>query len=119
MKPVPPMVKGSKPLLGHIPAFKNDRKALFEQGLMEHGRVFAMKLGPQNAAVLIGPEYTQLFFHETDKKLSMNKSYRFLKAMFGEILFTANPKVYQKQRPVLHAAFKREKMVSYVRVMQE
>lgn len=118
MKPTPKFVSGY-PLLGNVLAFQKDRNALMRRGLEEIGPVFGLKLFNQNAAVLIGPEYHQVFFMETDKKLSMHKTYRFLRAMLGEVAFTAPPETYFKHRPVLHAPFRREKMLAYVEVMQE
>lgn len=118
MKPTPKFVPGL-PVLGNVLAFQKDRNALMRRGLEEIGPVFGLKLFRQNAAVLIGPELHQVFFMETDKKLSMHKTYRFLRAMLGEVAFTAPPETYFKHRPVLHAPFRREKMLAYVEVMQE
>lgn len=119
MMATPPMLENGLPVVGHLLQFKQDRVGLFKRGLHEVGPVFGIKIGPQPAAVMIGPEFHQVFFMETDKKLSMHKSYRFLRAMFGDLLFTASPEVYQKQRPIVHAPFKREKMVAYLRIMQQ
>jgi sterol 14alpha-demethylase len=118
MKKSPPMLSGSF-ILGHLGEFKKDRFGLFERGLREKGRVFGIRLSIQPVAVLIGPELHQIFFMETDKKLSMHKTYRFLGAMFGEVAFTAPPEVYARQRPILHSPFKREKMKKHLAVMQQ
>ena len=117
MKPTPPMLDGA-PIVGSALAFRADPMDLFERGLREIGPIFGFKMLNQRAAVLIGPEFQQLFFTETDKSLSMHKTYRFLREMFGEVAFTASPEVYYEQRPILHLPFKREKMVRYIEVMQ-
>jgi sterol 14alpha-demethylase len=114
----PPELPG-RPLVGHALEFKKDREALFRRGLETIGPVFTIKLGRKPAAVMLGPEYHKLFFLETDKKLSMHKTYAFLKAAFGNVAFAASPEVYNEQRPILHAPFKREKMIRYLQVMQE
>ena len=70
-------------------------------------------------AILIGPENQKTFFMETDKKLGIQEPYRFLRAMFGEVLFLAPHEVYLDQRTVVMEAFRREKMLHYADVMQE
>lgn len=117
-KPLPPMLPGAKPLVGHALEFQNARNALFEEGLRTIGPIFALRLANRRAAVLIGPDYHELFFTETDKRLSMHKTYRFLRAMFGDVAFAADPETYVKQRPVLHLPFKGAKMPGYLEIMQ-
>ncbi len=108
-----------QPIVGHALEFKRDRVGLFRRGYDTLGPVFGVRLFNKPAAVLIGPEYHQVFFTETDKQLSMHKTYSFLREMFGEIAFTASPEVYHLQRPILHLPFKGEKMPGYVRIMQQ
>lgn len=117
-KPLPPMLPGGLPLVGHALEFRKKREGLFERGYREMGPVYAIRLGQQPAAVVIGPEYHQTFFAETDKKLSSYKTYAFLKAMFGEVSLAAPPELYTTQRPILYLPFKGEKMAGYIRVMQ-
>ncbi|MBP1702938.1 MAG: Cytochrome monooxygenase [Chloroflexi bacterium] len=117
MKPTPSFLPGA-PLLGNALEFNNNRHALIQRGLDELGPVFAFKIGPKPVAVLIGPDYQQFFFMETDKKLSIDKPYRSLEALFGEVAFLAGPEVYQEQRPILHSPFQREKMLKYMNIMQ-
>jgi len=107
-----------RPIVGHALEFKRDRVALFQRGLDTLGPVFGLRLFNKPAAVLLGPEYHDIFFTQTDKTLSMHKTYSFLRAMFGEVAFTAPPEVYHAQRPILHLPFKGEKMPGYVRIMQ-
>lgn len=118
MKPTPPVYTGY-PLIGNMIDFQKNRVDLIRRGYEALGPVFTLRLGRQNAAILIGPEPQQVFFQETDKKLSMHKTYRFLTAMFGEIAFAAPKETYYEQRPILHSPFKREKMPHYIGVMQE
>jgi sterol 14-demethylase len=118
-KPTPPVVSGALPGLGHALEFRSDRTALMRRGFEEHGNVFAIKLANQNVAILIGPENHRTFFMETDKALGIQDPYRFLRAMFGEVLFLAPHEVYLEQRTVVLEAFRREKMLHYADVMQE
>lgn len=118
-KSTPPVVSGALPVLGHALEFRKDRTALMRRGFAEHGNLFAIKLANQNVAILIGPENQKVFFMETDKALGIQKPYRFLRAMFGEVLFLAPHPVYLEHRVVVAEAFRREKMLYYGDVMQE
>ncbi|MCB0141802.1 MAG: hypothetical protein KDE50_17995, partial [Caldilineaceae bacterium] len=97
----PPMLSGALPFLGHALAFQRDRLGIFQRGYAEHGAIFAIKLVQQPVAVLIGPEFSQIFYTETDKALNISKPYRFLKAMFGDSLFLGPHEEYLKQRQVV------------------
>ncbi len=114
----PPVLSGAKPGLGHLLEFSKSRPALISRGLKERGRIFTIKLGPQNVAVLIGPEYHRTFFMETDKKLNIGTPYKFLRASFGEVFFIAGHEEYLRQRPFVTQAFRREKMAYYITIMQ-
>jgi len=114
----PPVLSGALPGAGHIMEFMRNRAGLMLRGLEEQGRIFTVKLGPQNVAVLIGPEYHRTFFMETDKKLNIATPYKFLRVTFGEVLFMAGHDEYLRQRPFITQAFRREKMTHYITVMQ-
>ena len=118
-QPIPPMVSGALPVLGHALEFRSDRTALVRRGFEEHGKIFGIKLANQNVAILVGPEYHRTFFMETDKALGIQEPYSFLRSMFGEVLFLAPHEVYLEQRAVVLEAFRREKMLHYADVMQE
>ncbi len=113
----PPVVSGANPALGHILEFRRDRRGLFQRGYREHGSIFTIKLGPQDVAVLIGPENQRAFFTETDKSLNISTPYAFLRATFGDVLFIADHGEYLRQRPLVTQAFRREKMVHYIAIM--
>lgn len=117
MKPTPPVLP-APPLVGHTFQFQKDRDSLFQRGYETIGPIFGIKLLGRNAAVLIGPDYQQQVFSETDKKLSMHKTYKHLAAAFGEVGFTGPPELYTAQRPILHSPFKTEKMIASIKVMQ-
>lgn len=118
VKSAPPMLS-SLPLLGNVLEFNSDRIALIRRGYEAYGPVFGFKLGLQPVAALIGPELHQVFFTETDKILAMDKPYRSLRAAIGNVAFLASKETYQQQRPILYAPFTGQKMVQYVRIMQD
>jgi sterol 14-demethylase len=113
-----PVLSGALPGLGHLAEFSRDSAKLLLRGYEELGCVFTIKLGPQNVAVLIGPEYHRTFFMETDKKLNIGTSYKFLRATFGEVFFIAGHDEYLRQKPFITQAFRREKMAHYISVME-
>jgi sterol 14-demethylase len=114
----PPVVSGALPGLGHMLEFMRNRPAIVMRGQKEHGNIFTVKLGPQNIVVLLGPEFHRTFFMETDKKLNIGTTYKFLRASFGEVFFIAGHDEYIRQRPFITQAFRREKMAHYLSVMQ-
>ena len=118
-KPIPPLAPGALPVLGHALAYRSDREALLRRAYEACGPVFALKLVNQNIAVLAGPEFSKIFFQETDKALSMVEPYKFLRETFGDVAFLVGPEYYKQTRPVLHEPFKRHKMIEYLAVMQE
>lgn len=118
MPNTPPELSGP-PLIGHMLEFRSRRTALFRRGYDALGPVFTIRLGPQKAAVLMGPEYHSAFFDNTDTRLRMDKAYTMLRAALGEVAFTAPPDFYENQRPVLHEPFKGQKMPGYIAIMQQ
>lgn len=115
--PTPPVLSGALPVVGHILEFTRNRAGLMMRGMAELGKIFTVKLGPQNVAVMIGPEYHRTFFMETDKKLNIGTPYKFLRVTFGEVLFMAGHDEYLRQKPFVTQAFRREKMTHYIEVM--
>jgi len=107
------------PLIGNALEFRRNHVGLIRRGLREKGPVFGIRLGPQRAAVLVGPEQHEVFFAQTDKALRIDKAVGFLKAAFGETGLTAPPDVYQRRRPVFQAPFRGGKTDHFLAVMQE
>ncbi len=107
MKPTPPQIPG-QPLIGNTLEFIKDWHGLLQGGFEAFGPIFTIKLLNRRAVVLIGPEYQEMFFTETDKKLSLHKTYRYLKAAFGEVAFVVSPELYYQQRPIFQMPFKHD-----------
>lgn len=116
--PTPPMLPGW-PILGHLWDFQRDRVKLLRRGRERFGGVFAIRIFTQPIAVIYGAEPTRVFFEKTDTALRMDKAYGMLRALFGEIAFTAPPAFYYRQRPILHMPFRGSKMAGYVPIMEE
>lgn len=118
-KPIPPLAPGALPVLGHVLGYRNNRNDLLKKGYAACGPVFSLKLMSQNVAVLAGPEFSKIFFTQTDQALSMVEPYQFLRDTFGDVAFLVGPEFYKQTRPVLHEPFKRHKMVEYLAVMNQ
>ena len=119
LAPLPPMMSGKLPILGHALAFAKDRFGLFQRGHAEHGNIFRFKLANKTAVAMLGPEFHTFFFKETDKSLDMSKPYSFMKPIFGEVAFVADHATYLNQRPMLYSPFERQKMNRYIQIMDE
>jgi sterol 14-demethylase len=113
----PPALPGL-PLLGHLPEYRRDHIDVFWRSYKALGPIFSIRLGPQRAVVLIGPEYHRFFFTQADKLLSLPEVYRFVLPMFGPVL-NASPHehIRRKQLALLHSAFQGQKMQRHVGVM--
>lgn len=115
----PPVVEGW-PLVGNFPAYMRDHVALLRRGYARHGPIFALRLGPQRAVVLVGPDFNRFFFTQADKLLSVPEIYRFVVPMFGPVLNAAADRVVRRsQLALLHAAFVKEALIGHMRVMAE
>lgn len=115
--PLPPMVPGW-PLLGNLIAYRKDHIDVFRRAYAALGPVFSIRLGPQKAAVLIGPEHNRFFFSQVDKLLSMPEVYKFVIPMFGEVLNAAEDEsIRKKHLALIQSAFQGGKMDRHVATM--
>jgi sterol 14-demethylase len=116
---LPPSLNGW-PLVGNFPEYMRDHVALLRRGYARLGPVFALRLGPQRAVMLVGPEFNRFFFTQADKLLSVPEVYRFVVPMFGPVLNAAVDRVVRRsQLALLHSAFVREALAVDMRVMEE
>ncbi len=113
----PPRYEGV-PFVGSTLDFLIDPIPVVEAGFMEHGPVFSVRLGKEDAVVLLGPEPNRLFFTKTDKSLSMRDAYQFLLRMFaGNVYFLAPEDEYKVQKSIVLPRFSKKMMESYVTAM--
>lgn len=115
--PTPPVVPGL-PLIGNAIDFRRNPVNVLLEGYQRFGPIFAIRLGPMRAAVLIGPEMNRFVFDETDHILSMSEAYQAFVPIFGEgFTLAVPPAEYQEQRAILAPAFQPQKMTGYVETM--
>ena len=117
----PPIISGgSLPFIGQGLSFLREPLELLERGYREHGRVFGLKLGGKRMAVVLGPELNELFFRETDQRLSIRAGYPFFARMFSDRLyFLADKDEYQEQRQFVLPMFKGPQLHAYIPMMLE
>jgi sterol 14-demethylase len=113
---LPPALKGL-PLLGNLLDYRRDHVGVFWRGYKTLGPIFSIRLGPQCAVVLVGPEYQRFFFAEVDNVLSLPEVYKFVIPMFGKVLNAAETEVRKSQITMLRQAFQGKKMHHYVELM--
>lgn len=117
MSYTPPALPGL-PLLGHLLAYRRDHLDIFWRSYKALGPIFSIRLGPQRAVVLIGPDHNRFFFTQVDKILSMPEVYKFVIPMFGKVLNASEDvEVRKKQLALLHSAFQGKKMECHVEMM--
>lgn len=115
----PPTLHGL-PLLGNLLEYRKDHIDVFWRAYKALGPIFSLRLGPQRAVVLIGPEHHRFFYSQVDKLLSIPEVYKFVIPMFGKVLNAAEEEDVRKQHlALLQSAFQGRKMHDHVRVMAE
>src|SRR3954462_14756147 len=115
----PPLLSGPR-FVGNAVQMMRDPIATLERGRRELGNVFSLKLGPQRAVVLLGPQNSKVFFEQTDKLLDIRQAYPFFKKMFSDRLYFMAPQAeYKEQRSVILPRFQGKAMDSYVEVIAE
>jgi sterol 14alpha-demethylase len=91
----PAMLKGW-PLVGSFLEYQRDHVALLRRGYARYGTVFALRLGPQRAVVLVGPNFNRFFFTQADKVSSVPEIYCFVVPMFRPVLNAATDRAVRR-----------------------
>ncbi len=98
----PPMVSKRMPMLGHSIEFLIDPHKVIRRGYREHGLIFTLDLGLRKAVVMLGPEYHELFFRETDGVFSIRKGYETYEKMFDrQMLMFTHSAEYKEQMGII------------------
>jgi sterol 14-demethylase len=118
--PLPPLVSGARPVVGHAAQFLSNQLRLLERGYAEHGEIFRLRLGRRPAIVMVGPERAKwVFKHTDDHTLSIGPSLAFTQYLFGpDFYFLAPPDEYQHQRETLLPLFRAHMAPSHLAIME-
>ncbi|WP_256461538.1 cytochrome P450 [Nocardia noduli] len=114
--PLPPLVSGSRPAIGHLSQVLRDAEQLIRAGYAEHGEVFRVSVLGKPAVFIFG-EHTRQFFE--DPALDIRSAYGFLGRMLGQdVFFLAEDEEYRRQREIVLNRFQgRHQLGTYVEVM--
>jgi sterol 14alpha-demethylase len=120
-RPLPPLVSGALPLVGHAVAFLADTSRLLERGYAEHGDVFRLRLRPgRPAVIMLGPEWAKWVFKKTDDhSLAIGPSLDFTRWLLGtDFYFLAEPVEYTHQRETLLPLFRNQMAAGHLAIME-
>jgi sterol 14-demethylase len=119
--PSPPPALPGLPLLGNLLAFRKDPVALCAQGYTRCGPIFSIRLGPQRAVVVVGPEHNKFVFAHTDDVFSLREPYAILSPIVGkEAAFAIGAPDFKKVRTeIMNPAFQGKKIAAYIPMMVE
>lgn len=119
MDSLPPVVSGSRPVIGHSLEFLRDPVPLIERGHAEHGDVCTLQIAGKPMIILCGPDNAREFFGRTDDSLSIRDGLAFLSRLFGrDFYFLADTSEYQRQRELVLPRFQSRQLGGYLRVME-
>ena len=119
-RPMPPLVSGARPLVGHALAFLAGPRELLERGYAEHGEVFRLRLGRRPAIIMLGPDWAKWVFKQTDDhSLAIGPSLAFTRWLLGaDFYFLAEPVEYTHQRETLLPLFRNQMAAGYLAIME-
>ncbi|MBO0819866.1 MAG: cytochrome P450 [Nocardiopsaceae bacterium] len=119
MRSLPPVVSGSRPVIGHSLEFVRDPVPLIERGHAEHGDACTLRIAGQPMIILAGPDNAREFFARTDDSLSIRDGMAFLSRLFGrDFYFLADTNEYRRQREIVLPRFQSRQLEGYLRVME-
>lgn len=102
-------------MIGHGVQYLRDPEAFVRRGYQENGPVFQVSLGRGRTIFLLGRENNRFFFSETDKRLTIQKAYPFMRYMFSpDFWFEASHEQYLRQRAVVLPRFQAKTVRNYI-----
>jgi sterol 14alpha-demethylase len=118
--PLPPLMPGGLPFLGHAYQFWNRPIDLLQAGHRRFGNIWSLQLAGQRATVLTGPEGNEAFFRAPDDVLSARECYQFTIPVFGPgVAYDVPPEEMDRQLAFVHPALTEKRLRRYVEVMVE
>ena len=118
--PLPPLLPGGLPFLGHAFDFWNRPIELLQSGQRRFGNIWSLVLAGQRATVLTGPEGNEAFFRAPDDVLSARECYQFTIPVFGPgVAYDVAPAEMDRQLAFVHPALTEKRLRRYVEIMVE
>ncbi|WP_406234398.1 cytochrome P450 [Nocardia sp. NBC_01009] len=117
-QPLPPLVSGAAPVIGHLLEFKRDHNRLIQRGYDECGEIFRFKMPATPTTVVLLGEHTKQFFKASE--LSIRGGYTFLPRILGDrVYFLAPHEDYLRQKGFVHPRFAGRQLATYVSVIND
>jgi sterol 14-demethylase len=115
-EPLPPLLPGAVPVLGHALELRRDPVGLLQRGRDRFGDLFRIQLpGSPHTVVMTGPVAQQHYFRLTDQQVSMREVYRLMTPIFGKgIAYDAEPEVMREQLGFFHETLRDANLRTYV-----
>lgn len=111
-----PVLRGSLPLVGVLPALTRDSLAVFERA-RTLGDVVRLAVPGRPVFVLADPTHVRQVLQENHANYRRTPFHDQLKAVLGEGLLTSEDGLWNRQRRLLQPAFRAERIRRFVRAM--
>ncbi len=112
-----PVMKGSKPVVGHLFAFRKDPIRFILDARNEHGDIARMNLAGKPVYLLFNPELIQEVLVAQTKSFRKSRALQLARELLGDGLVTSEGEFHLKQRRMMQPAFHRKKIMEYGEVM--
>jgi len=113
---IPPLARGSRPLLGHLLALRRDPLGLMQRVRAECGEIGTVELGSNPVTLLFGAEAQEAFFRAPDEQLDQAAAYPFMTPIFGPgVVFDATPE--QRKQAMRNQSLRDSQMRGHAEVI--
>jgi sterol 14-demethylase len=110
----PPVMPGSLPIVGHIPAFGKNPHAFMMELRRRFGDVAEFHMFHQKMVLLTGSKASEAFYRAPDEVLDQGPAYKMMTPIFGEgVVFDAPLKKRNQQLQMLMPALRDKPMRTY------
>ena len=107
-------------IVGHLPAFMNDRIGLIMKSLAEYGDVVKLSCPPATIHIIAHPEDVKTVLHDRYTHFSKGSpGFLKVKQLLGEGLLTSEGDLWRRQRRLAQPSFSRQRVARFATLMTE
>lgn len=114
----PPSPK-SKPVLGHLMAFRRDPLGFLLGAAQAHGDIVQFKFGPETIFFINHPDTIRDVLVTNNRNFTKSRGLEMAKRFLGEGLLTSEGEFHRRQRRLAQPAFNHKRIPAYANVMAE
>lgn len=114
MKTIPTVPSGR--LLGHAKEYTTEPLVFFQKYFSLYGDIFKFRVAHKKLIAVNSPELVEKILQENHSGYRKSFSYRKMKALLGEGLFTSEGEIWLKQRRLAQPAFHKDAINSYINI---